>query len=114
MRIGDLLICANRELALRRRVYPAWVQQGKMAEAKAQHEIGCMELIVELITATKLLNEGKEEWDRVEAIKERQPDAKDQIKNGNEHSNISIDSMGSGIATQGSLVDLDGIPKLKT
>ena len=35
--------CVERELALRRNVYPKWVAQGKMTQAAAQKEIQIME-----------------------------------------------------------------------
>ena len=37
------LKCVERELALRRNVYPKWVAQGKMTQAAAQKEIQIME-----------------------------------------------------------------------
>ena len=37
------LKCVERELALRRNVYPKWVAQGKMTQAAAAKEIQIME-----------------------------------------------------------------------
>lgn len=45
--------CARRELALRRNAYPRWVQSGRMAPDKAQHEIECMEAIVATLQKAK-------------------------------------------------------------
>jgi hypothetical protein len=42
----DKLKCAQRELAMRKRVYPRWIEQNKMSEGKSAHEIACMEAIV--------------------------------------------------------------------
>jgi hypothetical protein len=42
----DKLKCAQRELKLRRRVYPHWVAARKMSAGKAALEIACMEAIV--------------------------------------------------------------------
>jgi hypothetical protein len=47
----EQLACAQRELAMRKRVFPRWVQQEKMTQEKmtqekADHEIACMEAIV--------------------------------------------------------------------
>jgi len=39
--------CALRELRLRRRVYPRWVDAGRMLRATAAHEIEVMLEIVE-------------------------------------------------------------------
>lgn len=40
------LRCAKRELALRRKVYPRWVQKGRMTADEAIEEIAVMEQIV--------------------------------------------------------------------
>jgi hypothetical protein len=37
--------CAAREIAMRRRVYPAWVRSERMTQSEADHEIACMEEI---------------------------------------------------------------------
>lgn len=41
------LECAKRELAMRMRVYPKWVDSGRMSQDKADHEIAVMAAIVE-------------------------------------------------------------------
>lgn len=46
---AELLACATRELRMRRRVYPHWVNDGRMPQAKADHELACMEAIVRLL-----------------------------------------------------------------
>lgn len=43
---ADKLACAERELKMRRRVYPRWVHDDRMSAGKAEHEIACMEAIV--------------------------------------------------------------------
>jgi hypothetical protein len=43
----DKLECVKRELAMRKRVYPRWVEQKKMTQAKADHEIAVMASIVD-------------------------------------------------------------------
>lgn len=42
---------AKRELAMRERVYPKWVEARKMTEAAASHEIECMRAIVATLEA---------------------------------------------------------------
>lgn len=37
------IACVKREVAMRRRAYPRWVQQGRMKQAVADHEIALME-----------------------------------------------------------------------
>ena len=41
----DKLKCAERELAMRKRVYPRLVKQDRMSAGEAAHEIACMEEI---------------------------------------------------------------------
>jgi hypothetical protein len=41
----DMIACVRRELALRKRVYPKWVAQERMSQAKALKEIACMQAI---------------------------------------------------------------------
>ena len=41
----DKLACAERELKMRKRVYARWVEEGRISEGKATHEIACMEAI---------------------------------------------------------------------
>jgi hypothetical protein len=41
----DMITCVRRELALRKRVYPKWVVEERMSQAKAQHEIAVMQAI---------------------------------------------------------------------
>ena len=40
------LACARRELAMRRRVYPRWLEEGRISKALAAREIRGMEAIV--------------------------------------------------------------------
>lgn len=42
---GDLQRCAEREVAMRRKVYPRWVQNGRMSYKQAQEEIAKMQAI---------------------------------------------------------------------
>lgn len=43
---ADKLACAKRELAMRKNVYPKWVEQKRMSAAAAAHEIAAMATIV--------------------------------------------------------------------
>ena len=45
--LDDMIRCADREVAMRKRVYPEWVNDGRMSWDKAEHEIECMEAIAE-------------------------------------------------------------------
>lgn len=45
--IGDLQHCAEREVKMRRKVYPRWVQNGKMSYKHAQEEIEKMQSIAQ-------------------------------------------------------------------
>lgn len=53
--LAEQVACVKRELALRRNVYPGWVRNGKMTQAKADHEIECMADV--LATVEKAMNE---------------------------------------------------------
>jgi hypothetical protein len=48
-RLNELIACARRELALRRQVYPRAVAHGRMTQEQAEHEIGCMTEIVQVL-----------------------------------------------------------------
>lgn len=43
----EKLRCTERELKMRRRVYPRWIAEGRMKEADARHELETMEAIAE-------------------------------------------------------------------
>jgi len=43
---AEKLECVERELRMRRKVYPAWVRTARMREAQAEREIALMEAIV--------------------------------------------------------------------
>lgn len=42
----DKLACAQRELTMRTRVYPRFIEAGKISAGRAAHEIACMEAII--------------------------------------------------------------------
>jgi hypothetical protein len=44
--IDEMIGCAKREVAMRERCYPRWVQEGRMSEHKAELEIAYMQAIV--------------------------------------------------------------------
>lgn len=56
--IDAMVKCAARELAMRRNVYPKWVQSGRMKAEAADHEISCMQAIVDTLNAIR----DKVEW----------------------------------------------------
>lgn len=43
--LADLATCADREVAMRERVYSGWVEKKKMSADKAEHEIAAMKQI---------------------------------------------------------------------
>lgn len=51
--LQDQLECAKRELAMRRRVYPKFVDSGRMTPRSAEREIRAMSAIVD--TLVKLI-----------------------------------------------------------
>lgn len=46
---AQLAACASRELAMRKRVYPHWVDTGRMTREAAQREITAMAAIVRVL-----------------------------------------------------------------
>lgn len=49
--------CLERALAMRRREYPRHVQEGRMTQAKADHEIECMEAALFTVEKARVLKE---------------------------------------------------------
>lgn len=47
--IADQIAAVTREIGMRNRVYPRWVQDGKMSQAKADYEIKAMEAVLETL-----------------------------------------------------------------
>ena len=43
--LHDMAACAEREVRMRRRVYPRWVESGRMTAAQAEREIALMDAI---------------------------------------------------------------------
>jgi hypothetical protein len=39
------ILCVRRELAMRKNVYPKWVQSGRMKAEAADHELNCMQAV---------------------------------------------------------------------
>ncbi len=49
MTIAEQIACAERELRLRQRCYPKWVQERRMSQATADKEIAGMTAIIETL-----------------------------------------------------------------
>jgi len=47
--LTPLLGCCRRELAFRQRVYPKWVEKGRMSEKKAEEELALMRELVDFM-----------------------------------------------------------------
>ena len=47
--LAEQIAEAQRELALRRKLYPGWVEQGRLTHAAAYHQLACMAAIVETL-----------------------------------------------------------------
>ena len=46
MDIEEQVKCVERELWLRARVYPRWVERGRMTQAQAEHEMEAMATVL--------------------------------------------------------------------
>lgn len=44
--LADQIACVKREIAMRRKVYPRWVADGRMTQAKADRETAIMEAVL--------------------------------------------------------------------
>lgn len=49
--LPEQVACVDRELKMRRRVYPRWVAAGKMTQEKADSEMRAMEAVLETVMA---------------------------------------------------------------
>ncbi len=49
VQLADQIACVTREIAYRRRVYPRWVEAGRMTQAKADTQIRHMEAVLETV-----------------------------------------------------------------
>lgn len=62
--------CVRREVSMRRRVYPRWVESGKMTQQEANRQIEAMEAVQatlqSLIDAAALMAEQRAKADRPE------------------------------------------------
>jgi len=47
--IEQQLACVRREIAMRERVYPRWVEQGKMKPESAKRELDSMRAVLETL-----------------------------------------------------------------
>lgn len=57
MSIDDQIACVKREIGMREKVYPRWIEQKKMTQAKADKEIETMKAV--LVTLITLQNNTK-------------------------------------------------------
>lgn len=55
--VQEQIRCVEREIAMRKRVYPKFVANGRMELATADTELACMEQV--LRTLRSLVNDGK-------------------------------------------------------
>lgn len=51
--LADKIACVRREIAMRQRVYPRLVTIGKMKPAQAEHEILCMQAVLDTLLAVQ-------------------------------------------------------------
>jgi putative IMPACT (imprinted ancient) family translation regulator len=46
---AEMLACIDRELKMRAKVYPNWIQLGRITHAKAKHELATMRAVRDAI-----------------------------------------------------------------
>ena len=44
--LDEQIECVKREIGMRRRVYPRWIEAWRMTEERADHEIAAMEAVL--------------------------------------------------------------------
>lgn len=49
--LAEKIACIRREIGMRERVYPRWIDLGRITQAKADHEIACMQAVLEDLLA---------------------------------------------------------------
>ena len=64
MELAEQIKCVEREIAMRRRVYPNWVASGKMKQEKADHEISAMEAVLYTLRFYGKLQESEKDTGR--------------------------------------------------
>ena len=56
--IEQMISCVEREIGMRERVYPRWVDQKKMLQATADQEMAGMRAVRDLLIHTLAVREG--------------------------------------------------------
>jgi len=51
--LTEQIASVEREIAMRKHVYPRWVEDGRYTQQKADHEIECMESVLRTLRAVK-------------------------------------------------------------
>lgn len=49
--LRDQIACVTREIAMRRRVYPRWIESGRMRQEESDREIARMEAVLATLSA---------------------------------------------------------------
>lgn len=52
--IDDMIKCVEREIGMRERVYPRWIEQKKMSQEKADLEIRTMKAVLDQLKIDKI------------------------------------------------------------
>jgi hypothetical protein len=47
------IAAVNREIAMRKRVYPRWIETGRMKQAEADHQIAAMQAVLATLMRTR-------------------------------------------------------------
>lgn len=49
--LAEKIACIRREIGMRQRVYPRWIELERITKVKADHEIACMQAVLEDLLA---------------------------------------------------------------
>lgn len=60
--LDEMIKCVGREISLRERLYPSFVEKGKLSQKQAGHELACMRDVLNFLHGVKQLQEAKEDF----------------------------------------------------
>ena len=74
--LPEMTVAAEREVGMRKRVYPRWVLGGRMGQKFADHELACMEAIVAKL---KEVQKAERMADRIVEVLKGEDDTQGQL-----------------------------------
>ena len=69
--LEQMVACARKEWKSRQRVYPEWVEAGRMTQVESNHGIECMEAIFHTLFRLNELQQGSIDAERLEMMRQQ-------------------------------------------